>query len=729
MNDFESAKTLFLDGISLLEKDQYSQAEGRFIRSLELLPNRVSTLTNLSVAQLKQKKYSDAKKSAEQAIKLEANNVEAHLNLGIIEKELKNLILAISYFDKILKIAPNFVEAHLNKGFALTELIRYQEGINCFDNALDLKPHYAEALAGKAIIFCKQKRFVEANECFDRAINSKSDYAEALAGKGVLLCELRRYKDALAYFDKALAIKPSAAQILANKAYTLIANKQYEESIEYCDRALEFDSVHIEALANKGFALEALRQHDQAAACFMKASNLSDGDNYLLGQAHHQMMLIADWTNYDSITQKIFIEIEKKQKIAEPFGFQGIAESEYLLKECALIYSQDKYPPQINIHSYKNPNRKKIRVGYLCGEFRRHATSILMTRIWELHDRSQFELFAFDNGWNDHSEYRKRIEKSFNKIFDISKMSDWEAAKLIQSNEIDILVNLNGYFGLIRQEVFAYKPARIQVNYLGFPGTLGAPYIDYIIADRVVIPESSRKFYSEKVVYLPNSYQANDNQRKISNMHFSRSQFGLPENAFIFACFNNTYKITPKTFDSWAKILGRVQGSILWLLADTPAAQKNLIKEVVARGIGGDRLVFADRLEPPEHLARQGLANLFLDTLPYNAHTTASDALWSGLPVLTQIGNTFPGRVSASLLNALGMSNLVANSDTEYEALAIALATDPRLEKNVRDQLVENRKSKLLFNSEVFTKNLESAYLKMIENSDAGRAPSHITIE
>jgi predicted O-linked N-acetylglucosamine transferase (SPINDLY family) len=351
-----------------------------------------------------------------------------------------------------------------------------------------------------------------------------------------------------------------------------------------------------------------------------------------------------------------------------------------------------------------------------------------MTRVWELHDESKFEIFAFDNGWDDGSEYRQRITGAFSKIFDVSGLSDLDAAKLIQQNEIDVLVNLNGFFGFARQGVFSYKPAPIQVNYLGFPGTMGIKYMDYIIADKVVIPEESKNFYVEKLVYLPNSYQANDDLRKISDIKFSKVELGLPRDAFVFACFNNNYKITPTIFDSWMRILSLVQGSVLWLLADNPIAKDNLIKEALVRGIDSCRLVFAERMSLPEHLARHSQADLFLDTLPYNAHTTCSDSLWAGLPVLTLMGHTFPGRVSSSLLIAMGLGELVTHTQEEYEALAVELALNPKKLAYIKCKLEANRLTAPLFDTPLFTKNIEAAYIKMMERYHADLEPDHIAI-
>jgi predicted O-linked N-acetylglucosamine transferase (SPINDLY family) len=440
------------------------------------------------------------------------------------------------------------------------------------------------------------------------------------------------------------------------------------------------------------------------------------------------MMLVCDWTNYVNKINEIFHLVNKGRKGAKPFGFQGIASSEELLKKCAEIYSHDKYPQLDNLTKFSQFKHHKIRIGYLCGEFRNQATSILMTRVWELHDKSMFEIFAFDNGWDDGSKYRQRITRAFNNLFDISRLSDLDAAKLIQENEIDILINLNGFFGLGRQVIFSYRPAPIQVNYLGFPGTMGADYIDYIIADKTLIPLDAQSSYTEKVAYLPNSYQANDRKRLISDRQFTRAELGLPENACIFACFNNNYKITPLVFDSWVKILSLVEGSVLWLLADNPTAKNNLIKEATARGLDSCRLIFAERMPLPEHLARHRQADLFLDTLPYNAHTTCSDALWAGLPVLTLMGSTFPGRVGASLLKAIDLPELITNTQEEYEAMAIELAINPQKLRDIKLKLARNRLTTPLFDTPLFTKNLETIYTKMMERYQADLQPDHITI-
>jgi predicted O-linked N-acetylglucosamine transferase (SPINDLY family) len=347
----------------------------------------------------------------------------------------------------------------------------------------------------------------------------------------------------------------------------------------------------------------------------------------------------------------------------------------------------------------------------------------------ENHNKSTFEIFGFDNGWDDGSRMRRRIVDALDMLVPIRSLSDASAAEAIRKLQIDILVNLTGYFGEERTAVFAERPAALQVNYLGFPGTLGADYFDYIIADQCVIPPNHRQFYNEKVVYLPWSYQANDSSKIIGQDAPSRAECGLPPSAFVFCCFNNNYKITPAVFDSWMKLLSCIDGAVLWLISDSETAESNLRKEAVSRGIDANRLVFAKRVALPDHLARHRLADLFLDTLPYNAHTTASDALWAGLPVLTQIGDTFAGRVAASLLRAIDLPELITCSREEYEALATELATDGEKLAAIKHKLAKNRLTTPLFNTELITRHIEQAYASMYRRHQEGLPPDHIQVE
>jgi predicted O-linked N-acetylglucosamine transferase (SPINDLY family) len=437
---------------------------------------------------------------------------------------------------------------------------------------------------------------------------------------------------------------------------------------------------------------------------------------YAIGALLHAKMLCCDWSDLPTLYLAVKAETAQKKQAIYPFGYQAICDDEASLLVCAETVTQDKYPAQLSAYVHPAwPPHSKIRLGYLCGEFREQATSILMTEVWEHHDKDQFEIFAFDNGWDDASPRRARINQAFDHVIDISRLPDREAAELIHAHQIDILVNLNVFFGRHRNQVFSMRPSPVQVNYLGFPGTMGAPYMDYLIADATVIPPSSQVHYTEKVVYLPGCYQPNDTQRVISTRLFTRQELGLPLEGFVFCCFNNNYKITPTTFDVWMRILQQVPGSVLWLLQDTPESAANLQREAAQRGVDAHRLVFAPRMPNAEHLARHALADLFLDTWPYNAHTTASDALWAGLPLLTLQANTFPGRVASSLLKAVHCDDMVCATVDAYEAKAIHLATHPDALAHARQALVIGKASGTLYDTEHFTQNLEQAFSKMLD--------------
>jgi predicted O-linked N-acetylglucosamine transferase (SPINDLY family) len=402
--------------------------------------------------------------------------------------------------------------------------------------------------------------------------------------------------------------------------------------------------------------------------------------------------------------------------------FQAVSDQPEDLQACARIYTRDLHPqvPDTPRHDpASRQGRQKIRLGYLSGEFREQATAILMAGLYERHDRSRFEIIAVDNGSADRSAMAERLKRAFDDWIDIGELNDIQAAAKIRDAGIDILITLNGYFGKHRMGVFAHRPAPLQVNYLGFPGTLGAPYIDYIIADPVVIPAHEQRFYDEQVVTLPGCYQANDDRGRTIAAQPSRTEAGLPEHGFVFCNFNQSYKLTPDTFASWMRILNRVERSVLWLLEAVAPFAGNVARHAKAHGVSPGRILFAPDRSPDQHLARLGLADLFLDSLPYNAHTTGSDALWAGVPLLTRRGTAFPGRVAASLLYAAGLPELVTETVEDYEALAIKLATDPESFKALKSRLTRNCP---LFDTDLFRRSLEAAYGRMWDRWLSGAA-------
>ena len=439
-------------------------------------------------------------------------------------------------------------------------------------------------------------------------------------------------------------------------------------------------------------------------------------------------MKICNWSGLAESLEDISKKLFASERVTNPFPLLALTDDTLIHKQSAEIYIQDKYPfNPILGPILKRPKNEKIRIGYFSADFKNHPVAFLIAELFEIHDRSQFEIYAFSLV-KAADEMRSRLHLAFDYYIEAQGMSDIEIAQLSRSLSIDIAVDLTGITVSSRTGIFSYRAAPVQVNYLGYPGTMGADYIDYIVADKTLIPFDVQSCYTERVVYLPNSYQVNDRKRLISDRQFTRQELGLPENGFIFCCFNNNFKILPATFKGWVRILKAVEGSVLWLFQDNSWAIENLKKEAEKQGLAADRLVFAERLLLSEHLARHRQADLILDTFPYNAHTTTSDALWAGLPVLTLMGQSFASRVAASLLNAIGLPELITTSQDEYEALAIELALHPKKLADAKLKLANNRLTAPLFDTPLFTKNLETAYIDMHERNHAGLEPDHITI-
>ncbi|HMI96619.1 MAG TPA: hypothetical protein VK479_08925, partial [Micropepsaceae bacterium] len=472
-----------------------------------------------------------------------------------------------------------------------------------------------------------------------------------------------------------------------------------------------------------------LKRFPDAIADSDRALTLDPGHTGAMRIGIHSRLHTCDWQRREEDKRRITAGLMAGSRVIEALDHRGLCDSESENLAAARLWVAEECPPAATpLWRGERYQHDKIRVAYLSTDFRAHAVAFLIVGIFEHHDKDRFETIAISFSRDDRSETRTRIETAFDKFIDVQDMSDSQVAALMREMEIDIAIDLNGYTGDSRTAILAHRPAPVQVNYLGYPGTMGAPYIDYIIADRIVIPEEHRVDYSEKVIYLPDAYQANDRKRRIAEKTPTRAEAGLPEHGFVFASFNNTYKIGPEIFDIWMRLLRDVEDSALWLLEDNPIAAANVKREAQARGVAPERLVFAPRTMPDQHLARHRLADLFLDTQPYNAHTTASDALWMGLPLVTCPGSTFPGRVAASLLNAIGMPELVTGSLAEYETLARKLAREPAALAAIKAKLAANRDTHPMFDTARFARYLESAYVTMWERQQRGDAPASFTV-
>ena len=724
-----SAEEMFCQAVSAMRAGNIGGAERAFKDALRLQPRHIGALNLITVLLTTLGRFEEAEHYVTLALNEDRTSDVTFYNYGLILKALNRPDEALERFNQALKINPSIASTWNNRGTVFNDLKRCDDAVGDFDKAIELNPQYAEAFCNKGKSLTLLKRFAEASSAFETALALRPELAEAWLGRGNVFCERKQYDKALNAYDHALGLKAELAEAWLGRGSAFQALRRLQDALAAFDRAVALKPDLTEALIGSAEMLSRLKRHEEAARAYAQVLRIDPKRPFMKGALVHQKMLSCAWSGTEDLIVEIERDISSGKPSADPFGWQGLANSPLSLQRCAKLFNAEKYPPKTqNVPRRALSNRKTIRVGYSSGEFRDQATSHLIVGVLEQHDRSRFEVFAFDNGWNDASDIRRRIEASSIEIVDVSRLSDEVAAAIIRDRQIDILVNLNGYFGEERTGVFAQRPAPIQVNYLGFPGTLAAAYMDYIIADRCVIPPGDEDFYDERVVYLPECYQANDNRKAIAQRIFRRPECGLPQSGFVYCCFNNSYKITPEVFDSWMRILKEVSGSILWLIEDSANAVSNLKREASARGVNSSRLVFAERMPLADHLARHHLADLFLDTLPYNAHTTASDALWAGLPVLTRLGGTFPGRVAASLLQAIGLPELIASTQEDYQQLAIELASDAHKLTALKHKLAINRSVKPLFDTRLFTRRIEAAYEEMYKRHKSGLAPDRISI-
>jgi protein O-GlcNAc transferase len=616
---------------------------------------------------------------------------------------------AISAFQTSLSRAGEFFEGLHDLGLALSHLGQLDDAIAVYDKAAALNPKSFEVHFNKARALDDLGRSEDSLVSYDIALSLEPSYARAWLNRGTLLCDLRRYEDALLSYDKTLALDPTYAEAWLNRGSLLREMKRYDEAMVSFDRALAIRPEYAEAWFSRGELLRELKRYDEALTSCRKALDVKADLDFCYGAWLHLKMMLCDWSGLNAAFSGLCQAIENGQRVANPFTVLATPASSAVLRKCAQTYAT-RFPEQPITEKSIRSTGNKIRIGYYSADFHNHATMYLMAGLLEHHDKSKFDILGFSFGPDFHDEMRSRAESSMTQFVDVTTKSDREIADLSRKLGIDIAVDLKGYTADARPGIFACRAAPVQVNYLGYPGTMGVRYIDYLVADATLVPEVMNDGYSEQILRLPYSYQPNDRGRRISSRVPTRAQAQLPDDAFVFACFNNTFKITPDVFDVWMRLLSKISHSVLWLFESHPTAAANLRREAEARGVSGERLLFAERLKHDEHLARLRLADLFLDTFYYNAHTTASDALWTGVPVLTRVGETFAGRVAASLLTALGLQELITHSTEEYEAMAFGLATHRDKLTGLKQKLAANRLTYPLFNTELYTKDLERLY-------------------
>ena len=723
------AEAHFNLGLALQNLGQLDAAVKSYEQALSIKPDYAEAHFNLGLALQNLGQLDAAVKSYEQALSIKPDYAEAFNNLGITLKDLGQLDAAVKSFEQALVIKPDYAEAHYNLGNALKDLGQLDAAVKNFEQALAIKPDFAAACNNLGLALQNLRRLDAAVKNYEQALAIKPDYAEAHINLGNALKDLGQLGAAVKSYAEALDIKPDYAEAHNNLGNALRDLGRLDAAVKSCQKALSIKPDYADAHYNLGITFQKLRQLDKALASYESAIALNPNLDFALGVLLNTKMQLCLWDDLTKSLNELTKKINNGEKVIVPFSFLALIDDPEVQRKNTEIYANEKYPQSHILSKIERyPKHKKIRIGYFSADFGNHPVSYLTAELYEIHDRNQFEIHAFSFGPDIKDEMYLRIKAGVDHFHDVLTMPHKDVAMLARSVEIDIAVDLGGHTSNCRTEIFAMSAAPIQISYIGYPGTMGANYYDYLVADQTIIPEKYQQYYSEKIAYLPN-YQVNDSKQSPSATVFTRKDLGLPETGFVFCCFNNTFKFTPTTFDGWGRILEQVEGSVLLIYVANESAKINLTKEIVLRGIDPSRLIFGKRLPKSEYLARYRVADLFLDTLPYTAGTTASDALRMGLPVLTCMGNSFVSREAASVINAINLPELITTTQEQYESLAIELATNPEKLKTIKDKLINNLPTAPLYDTPLFTRHLESAYLTMYDRYHQGLDPDHIYVE
>ena len=716
----------------------YADALACYRQAIDLKPDLVEAFVNLGIAHHQLRDFNRAASAYHKALQLNPNCIEAYYNMGNTYKAQGRFDEAISCYQQTLCLNSGFVEAYYNMAIVLEQRARPDEAIARLKQCLQINPQWAEAHNNIGNLL-KQKGFLaEAILSFQKAVQIKPDLYEAHNNLGNALMDQGSFTEAIVCYQNALQIYPGYAEAYLNLGITLADDDRLNDAIDCFQKATRLNPRFAEAYTYMGVALTDQGKRQEAIDCFKKAievnPDFSEAYSYLI----HQLQHTCNWPQLKMYSERLDRLTRRNaadgRLILEP-PFICMARQSDLSRNLIIstAWSRKIAEPLKNLklavsfESRKQP-KAKLTIGYLSCDFHDHATAHLMLSFFGLHDREKFEVHCYSYGPEDNNRYRNQIMEGSDRFIDIRNHSHIDAAKRIYADGVDILVDLKGHTKGARLGILACRPAPVQVHYLGYPGTTGADFIDYLITDRIVTPEDHAPYYSEKLVYLPHCYQVNDHQQEIAFRDWNRETLGLPGNGFVFSSFNLPYKIDPVMFDCWMRILQQVPNSVLWLFGDNENARCNLRREAADRGVEPDRLVYVRKIEKAEHLSRLKWADLALDTRLVNGHTTTSDSLWAGVPLIVLQGSHFASRVSSSLLHAVGLSELVTYHLEEYEKLAVQLASCPSELKAVRHKLNVNRLKQPLFDTARFVRNLELAYSEMWQSFIEGRAPMQIKV-
>ncbi len=714
---------------ALRDLGQFDEALEHYGRAASLNPLYAEAHYNRAVTLQGLRRHEEALSAYDRAIQINPDHASAYNNRGVVLKDLKRFEESLQSFARALAIQPDYAVACNNRGITLHELRRYEEALQAYERALALTPNYADALSNRGHALKELKRPQEALLAYDRALALNPSLAEAHNGRGSVLQLLKRPQEALLSYEQACLHRRDYPEAHFNCGNILWELQRLPDAVLCYERSLAINPRNQNVLQNLAIVLMELKRYAAAREVLQRAVGLQADYPWLFGWWLHLVTRTCAWEGLAGHIEDLRSRIRRGERASAPFTLIGLLDCPELQQHASRIWLEGQARPLQSLAPIGRRARgARIRIGYYSADFCDHATSSLAAGLFECHDRERFEVVGFDFSPKQRDAMTERLAAAFDRFLDVRGLSDVEVAQQSRDLGIDIAVDLKGYTKDQRMGIFTQRAAPVQVNFLGYPGTLAAEHIDYLIADARIIPEESRQFYTEKIAYLPNSYQVNDRRRAVAPVTPCRSEAGLPADAFVYCCLNAPYKILPSVFDSWMRILGRVEHSVLWLMEEDPEASENLRKQALARGVQAHRLVFARPLPMPEHLARYRLADLFLDTWPCNAHTTASDALWVELPVLTLPGRSFTSRVASSLLTTVGLPELIADNAAGYEDAAVSLAGNPRRMAELRRHLAAARLSTPLFDTVMYTRHLEEAFRQMYERYHAGQAPDHIFV-
>lgn len=721
-------------GVIHQDQRNWDSAVADYQRTLQIAPQHASAWNNLGLVVKEQGNLAGAVECHLRAVQCKPDFAEAFNNLGVVYRERRELNLAVDSYAAALRLKPDYAVAYNNLGNALLGLGRPADAVTFFKRAIELQPNFAEAFNNLGSALQDLRRLNEAAECHRAALHLKPDYAAALQCLGNVIRDEGDSAQALACYQRALELEPDSPELHNNIAVALRDRGMTAEAITLYQKARELAPHSAEIQRNLASSMTDAGEFLEAIACYRRSLELKPTCLAALGQLVHQLQHICQWDEVTDLAKRAIDAIERDvvasgESPMAPFAFMTlpIETTSKQQLQCARRWADYSTRAAVSIDPATRGKRRdgdsRIRIGYLSADFRAHPVADLIVELFEVHDRNRFAITGYSYGPDDGSALRKRIASAFETFVDFREVSFAESARRIAADGVDILVDLTGFTQHARTQIMASRPAPIQVNYLGYPSTTGANFIDYIMVDEFIVPMDRQPYFSENIVHLPGCYQVNDTKRVISDRLPTRQEFGLPDDGFVFCSFNNNYKITAEVFDVWMDLLREVPSSVLWLLEGNKLAPANLRREAERRGIDSQRLLFAPRRPLPEHLARHQLADLFLDTFPVNAHTTASDALWAGLPVLTLSGESFVTRVAGSLLRTMGLPELVTTNLHDYKYRALQLASNREELLSIRTRLQQNRLTSPVFDVKSSARAIERAYETMVQIHQSGARP------